>query len=199
MCVNAKVTAAFTTNITNINAGTVQVQQCTGADPEIPCAQVAAPISGSFAVMADRFEFTPDVLLPPSTSYRVTLTTGITAAGPSGEPMSAPFVYTFRTGSSPLPCAVESVMVAPGQRTLTEEGDGVINVDGDEGDALLSASGLGSDACVLLSLVGQTIQWSTTNNVGSPASPSVDVLPRASLLERIASAANLSASSSKSN
>ncbi len=190
VCVNAKVTAAFTTNITNINAGTVQVQQCTGADPEIPCAQVAAPISGSFAVMADRFEFTPDVLLPPSTSYRVTLTTGITAAGPSGEPMSAPFVYTFRTGSSPLPCAVESVMVAPGQRTLTEEGDGVINVDGDEGDALLSASGLGSDACVLLSLVGQTIQWSTTNNVGSPASPSVDVLPRASLLERIASAAN---------
>ena len=190
VCTNAKVMATFTTPIANINADTVRVQPCTGADPEVPCAQTAAPIAGSFAVMADRFEFTPSVLLSPSTTYQVTLTTGITAAGPSGESLVAPYVFTFRTRSSALPCAVESVAVAPGVRTLTDEGDGIINTDGDDGDALLSASGVGDDECVFLSLTGQTVSWSTTNNVGNPASPSVNVLPRPTLLERIASAAN---------
>ena len=156
----------------------------------MPALQTAAPIVGSFAVLADRFEFTPSVLLSPSNTYQVTLTTGITAAGPSGESLVAPYVFTFGRDRAPCLAPWKALPWHPVYGHSPDEGDGIINTDGDDGDALLSASGVGDDECVFLSLTGQTVSWSTTNNVGNPASPSVNVLPRPTLLERIASTAN---------
>ena len=177
VCVNAKIAAAFTVPVTNITDSTVLVQECVGPDPAAPCSDVSpGVVPGNFNVLTDRFEFTPTVALNPDTTYQVTLTTDILAAGPSGEALAAPFVWDFTTRNDAAPCEVQSLLVSPGLVTLTEEGDGLVSNETDAGDVLLSASGIGGDVCVLLELT-DTVNWSASNNVGIPTSPSVTLLP----------------------
>lgn len=177
VCSNAKVAAAFTVPVTNINSSTVFVQECVGPDPATPCSEVSpGAVPGSFNVLTDRFEFTPSIAWNPDTTYQVTLTTDIIASGPSGEALVAPFVWDFTTRTDPAPCEIESILVSPGLVTLSEEGDGTVSGDDDMGDAHLVASGIGADVCVLLE-VTEPMSWSTSNNIGIPVSPSITLLP----------------------
>ena len=194
VCTNAKVAAAFTVPVTNINATSVLVQACTGSDPGTPCTQVSdTVVDGSFSVLGDRFEFTPTTPWATDTTYQVTLTTDILASGANGEPLAAPFVWSFTTRSQPEPCAIEDVLVTPGITTLTENGNGVLDED-DAGDVALTANGIGSDVCVLLD-INEPVSWSTSNNVGIPASPSVTLqsLPGGDDTQRLVRADNESA------
>jgi len=176
VCSNAQLSAAFTVPVINLNSTTILIQECTGEDPATPCASVApSVVPGTFEPLSDRFIFTPASPWSPATTYQVTLTTGIIAAGPSGEPLSAPFVWTFTTRENTAPCAIEHVLVTPGQSVLTEQGNGVVDTDTDTGDVQLVASGIGSDACVLLNIT-EPMSWSTANNVGVPVSPSVTLV-----------------------
>ncbi|HBU27755.1 TPA: hypothetical protein DEB00_01405 [Candidatus Uhrbacteria bacterium] len=185
VCSNAQLSAAFTVPVINLNSTTILIQACTGTDPETPCASVSpTTVPGSFELLSDRFIFTPASPWSPATTYQVTLTTGILAAGPNGEPLAAPFVWTFTTRTSAAPCAIERVLITPGQSTLTEQGNGLVNVDGDAGDVQLIASGIGSDVCVLLNIT-EPMSWSTSNNVGVPVSPSVSLVPTVAATDTI--------------
>ena len=172
VCTNALIAAEFTVNVDNISSSTVLIEECTSSDPEDICGTVG-PVSGDFTIQANRFEFDPDDL-DPSTTYQVTITTGVVAAGIGGLPMAAPFQYQFTTRDTDDPCEVEAVTIFPGSHTLTEYKNADADTLGNENIAL-SATGIGDDICVLLDLDGETIAWTTANNAVIPGPFAVEL------------------------
>ena len=189
VCTNAKISVVFTVDVTNIGPDTVLINECVGESETDPCEDLGDEVAGGFTVLSDRFEFDPTDLLAANTSYQVTLTTGIVADSDGGESLVDEYAFEFTTRVQPEACDLLGLVVTPGTTTLTEEGDGD-HLDEDDGDVLLSASGIGNDGCVLLDPPTDGMSWSTSNNVGFPSSPSINLLSTSSASKKVAQAVN---------
>ncbi len=170
VCVNAVISGRFNVamDVTSLNASTITAEKCVGSSETNPCAETTL-LAGALSVGGNYFTVSPSVLLQPSSTYRVTINGARSAAGIS---MSGPYVWTFNTKTSAAPCVFEGVTVTPGTRRFSDLGNGIVETN-DAGDELLSATGYGSDQCVLLN-VGSDIAWSVASNASAGA---VTLLP----------------------
>ena len=170
-CVNAVVQAHFNVPV-NIPSSAIVVEKCVGTGLN-PCAvtQAVAPAPNNPIINASSFLFTPSALFEANRTYRVMIDDAVTAVS-SGEPLAAPYVFTFTTRNDALPCAIEEVVVVPPSTTLTDLGNGIYSPP-DAGEAQLTGLSNGSQACVLTTLPSGDSQWTMVNNVG----PAVSAIP----------------------
>lgn len=175
VCVNAKISARFTTEIdlTTLTLGplgNVLVYKCTGSDPD-PCASIASsPVSGTLAKQnfgpttnQARVDFTPSGLLEQNTWYQITLKDGITSVdgfrldGDKDGNEGGDYVFKFKTRNNLDLCAVGWVGVQPYLRTAQEENEMIAY----QGDALAAG-----DFCLLLNSSTYPWDWSVVDPVG---------------------------------
>jgi cysteine-rich repeat protein len=163
VCVNTLLSAQFNIPMDplTLNRSTVQVVSCDGEDCSIDGAK---EVDGSFAVGNQHVTFTPAEHLQPATTYQITISGALSAGGVGLE---APYVWRFTTSTDGALCDITGVSVMPDDVLLTAPGNRTVEAD-DAGDALVSASGTGDDACLLLNVDG-TISWSVANNASSSA------------------------------
>jgi len=167
VCINSLVSAEFTVNVDNIGASTVTVNECIGSDADDPCDELGLDIVGAFNIQSNWFSFNPTVDWTRDTTYQVQINTGIVASGDGGLPMSAPFVWEFKTRDSVEPCEISAITMFPGRHTLTEQRDADADTEGNERVGI-TATGIGDDICVLLDISSESIAWTTANNTVVP-------------------------------
>jgi cysteine-rich repeat protein len=171
ICVNAKISARFTTEIdlTTLTSANIEVRKCIGAEPN-PCATLADPgatpevVPGRIAHLNSgppdyqgSFDFIPTGgLWAQNYWYLVTLKDAITSRdgfaldGDKDGIEGGNYVFKFKTRNSPDLCRIGGVGVWPHQRIAEEEGE-YIAYQGN-----LWAAG---DACLLIDGINYDWTW----------------------------------------
>ncbi len=172
ICVNASVTATFTTIMDQDSfEGNVSVQTCDGEDSKDPCANLDdgddtndGDVEGSIAATDEyAFEWDPDENFKSSTTYRVTLdSTGIKSA--AGAYLARDYSWEFTTSSSTDLCEVGQVYVSPSKYTATAIGT---TCDSDDpGCVDYSATPISDeDECVPLQCTSYAWNWDVSDSV----------------------------------
>ncbi len=174
ICINAKISARFTTEIdlATLTSENIQVYKCIGIDPT-PCATLApSPVVPERITRQNSgppnyqgsFDFIPSGGLWEQNSwYQVTLSDAITSKdgfaldGDKDGVEGGDYIFKFKTRDSPDLCRIGGVGVWPHQKIAEEEGE-YIAYQGN-----LWAAG---DACLLIDGRGYVWNWQVDDPEG---------------------------------
>ncbi|MBI4449778.1 Ig-like domain-containing protein, partial [Candidatus Uhrbacteria bacterium] len=181
-CVNAVVSARFTTRIDNDSLrASVRVERCTAASGD-PCTS-AEPTLGSIDIFdvgqdgsREGFRFTPTAPFAVSSTYRVTITGSVQGEGPDGVAISrdsracrsegpdCAYAFRFGTRGGEELCEVGRIIVDPLSYTAEHRGriqreiqeDGVVRMEDVLWNANVTAR---DDQCIILNPDAYPWQW----------------------------------------
>ncbi len=149
VCVNAALSATFDTTMDqdSFTSTTILLNKCTGPSDD-PCSSVESVTLDTIDTTSVSFTVAPASVLDVSSTYLITLTSGITSYNGTAIEETA---WTFGTSSSAEICDIEGVNITPSSQTIEEE----------DGTANFNAQAVAADECVILDSGAYAWNWET--------------------------------------